>query len=489
MRMGYEVALKQVPRLVITPELRQAITVLQLPILELRQYVENQLLENPLLEVSDEDPSQQSQVTDPLDELYGSQDARPGAGNGDGGGRDDGSPEIDWEQYFADSSDIGYREWLPQSGTQDEISFENMVSSSPSLHEHLLFQLRLSVSTPLDMKVGELIIGNIDDDGYLRAGLDEIALMAGVRLHDVERVLHIVQAFEPSGVGARDVVECLVIQLGGLDLPSRFKRQVEMVIREHLEDLAEGRYSRIADALHISIREVQQAADVIRTLDPKPGRQFGGPGTPTYVIPDVVIERAGADYVVIVNDLAIPRLTLSPTYRRLLYSADSSADCASDFIKSRLNSALWLIKSIEQRRLTLQKVTECIVRFQRRFLDHGIRYLRPLTLREVADEIGVHESTVSRATSGKYVQTPRGTFELRFFFASGVATQEGDGAAAESVKKAIKDMIAVEDPARPLSDQAITERLRDSGIMICRRTVAKYREDMGIPASSKRRRY
>ncbi|MFS8640482.1 MAG: RNA polymerase factor sigma-54, partial [Symbiobacteriaceae bacterium] len=261
---------------------------------------------------------------------------------------------------------------------------------------------------------------------------------------------------------------------------------VPEIIRHHLEDLAAGRIPRIAERLGVDCAAVQAAADAIRALDPKPGRRFGGGEQPRYVVPDVFVERVGSEYVVIVNEAPLPRLIVSPHYRRLLETADGQT---RRYVEERIQSALWLIKSIEQRRLTLLRVTEAIVRFQRDFFDRGPRYLRPLTLRDVAQAVGVHESTVSRATSGKWAQTPRGMFELKYFFSSGVQMGCGEGVAAEAVKRMIADLIRQEDPSRPLSDQALAEALAAQGIRIARRTVAKYREEMGVPNSGQRRRY
>ncbi|HHY98500.1 MAG TPA: RNA polymerase factor sigma-54 [Firmicutes bacterium] len=489
MRIGQELALKQIPKLVMTPELRQAITVLQLPIMDLRQYIEGQLLENPLLEIEDQEPSDISGEPEGLTESTDFS-ATPQDKDLDPQERqDDKSADIDWEQYFADSSDVGYRETFPSGfADKDDTSFENMATSPLSLHDHLMLQLRLACSGR-DFTIGEFIIGNIDDDGYLRSGIEEIASMCGASPDQVIHVLRLIQSFEPSGVGARNIAECLLLQVRTLDLDPGLLRLAEAVIQGHLEDLAYGRYHKIAESLGISVQDAQKAGDLVRTLDPKPGREFGGTQGTNYIIPDVIIQRVGREYVVIVNDQAVPKLTLSATYRRLLRSPDEYGEVVSDFIKAKLNSAMWLLKSIERRRLTLQRVTECIVKFQRKFLEYGIEYLRPLTLREVADAVGVHESTVSRATSGKYAETPQGTFSFRFFFASGVSTALGDGAAAGSVKKRIKELIEQEDARNPLSDQDITDELRKAGVMISRRTVAKYREELGIPASSKRRRY
>ncbi|MGE5574032.1 MAG: RNA polymerase factor sigma-54 [Bacteroidota bacterium] len=528
MRMGYEMSLKQVQKLVITPELRQAITVLQLPWMELQEYIEAQMLENPVLELKDGPDSDSDSDSDaPSDSDVGPDpDSDPGSGSdtsdtiagtgevqtsdapsreaeakhadadmgeavdggpAEGADADRDGPDIDWQSYFDDASDLGYIGPQDRRG-EPEFSYESYVGQPESFQDYLMFQLRLSPLAGEDVEIGSLIVGGIDDDGYLRMDIPEIAAMAGVDCDRVERVLKVIQGFEPAGVGARSLKECLLIQLDTLEIPERDRELASVLVQDHLDDLAAGRLARIAERLQRSVADIQSACDVIRTLDPKPGREYAGARSAGYIEPDVTVEKAGDDYVIVVNDVSAPRLTINPAYRAMLRNPGHEAS-AVEFVKSKLNSAMWLIRSIEQRRQTLYKVTECIVRFQRDFFDKGIKHLRPLTLKEVADEIGMHESTVSRATSGKYVQTPRGVYELRFFFASGVATTAGDAASSESIKRMIREIVEAEDPKRPLSDQAIADTLRAQGILISRRTVAKYREEDMIPASRQRRRF
>ncbi|MGE5587708.1 MAG: RNA polymerase factor sigma-54 [Clostridia bacterium] len=501
MRMGYEMSLKQVQKLVITPELRQAITVLQLPWMELQEYIETEMLENPVLELADAagpDPGSSddgdveaadARRADALSRDEGTGPAgEPSGGSPEGaGGAEGDGPDIDWQSYFDDASDLGYVA-AREKRDETDFSYESYVGHQESFQEYLMFQLRLSPLDDEDMRIGGFIIGGIDDDGYFRMEVSEIAVMAGVSADRVERVLRVIQGFEPAGVGARNLRECLLIQLDTLDVPDDERDLASTLIREHLDDVAAGRLARIAQRLQRPVAAVQRACDIIKTLDPKPGREFSGARSAGYIVPDVTVEKVGDDYVVVVNDVSAPRLTINPAYREMLKSPQQEAS-AVEFVKSKLGSAMWLIRSIEQRRRTLYRVTECIVRFQRDFFDKGIKYLRPLTLKEVADEVGVHESTVSRATAGKYVQTPRGVYEMRFFFASGVPTAAGDSASSESIKRMIRDIIGAEDPKDPLSDQAIADMLREQGILISRRTVAKYREEDMIPASKQRKRF
>ena len=296
--------------------------------------------------------------------------------------------------------------------------------------------------------------------------------------------MRIIQSFEPAGVGARNLQECLMIQVEQRNIQTP---KIKEFIQNHLKDLAEARYSKIAEALGISLTEVQELKDIVLTLDPKPGRNFSSVNDTQYIVPDATVKKVDDEYVVIMNDTITPRLSINAYYRSLLSVENNES--ISKFLTHRLDSALWLIKSIEQRRQTLYNVIKSIVEVQREFLDYGITYLKPLTLKNIADKIGVHESTVSRAVNGKYVQTPRGVFELKFFFKNGLDNINGSATSSESIKKMIKEMVASENPYRPLSDQKLADLLKKKGIIISRRTVAKYREEIGIPSSAKRKRY
>ncbi|HWI51658.1 MAG TPA: RNA polymerase factor sigma-54 [Symbiobacteriaceae bacterium] len=453
MRLGFGLQMQQTQKLVMTPELRQAIAVLQLPVTELTDFIEQELLENPCLDVEPKDdegeepppPRETSKLLDYLGSDYSGGSA----------------PDND-----------------------DEMGFEAFTATVPTLQEHLMAQLYVAGLDSGGRRIGEFLIDSLDDHGYLTINTVEAAEKLGVAPERVENVLQVVQGFDPAGVGARSLKECLLLQWATVDDGNPL---VPLLIEDHLDDLGEGRITRIAEDLGVTPQDVQGAWDMIRTLDPKPGRRFGSPNETRYVVPDAVVERVGRDYVVLVNESPVPKLLVSSHYKRML--AGSVDTDARKFVEQKIHAALWLIKAIEQRRMTLYKVVETIVKFQRDFFDRGVRFLRPLTLRDVAEVIGVHESTVSRATSGKYVQTPLGTYELKFFFTSGVDNARGEGVAAESVKRMIADLIAKEDTAEPLSDQALTDTLNKQGVNISRRTVAKYREEMGVPSSSKRKRY
>ncbi|MEW6524683.1 MAG: RNA polymerase factor sigma-54 [Bacillota bacterium] len=452
--MSYSLSLQQQQKLVMTPELRQAIAILQMNTLELSQHLEEQLLQNPVLELS-EDAYEEGEE----------------AGNHE---------EPDWLEYFGDCSDLGLG---PPVQRDPERRMPELRASGPSLREHLLAQLNLGHLSRLEQLVGEFIIGSLNDDGYLSQTIDEIAGHLKVDAVVVGRVLGLIQGCDPPGVGARDLSECLHLQLDFLGVDSPVARSI---VEHHLQDLAAGKFQRIAQCLRVDIHAVQAAADLIRSLNPRPGLSYPT-GQVNYVTPDLVVERVGGEYVIIVNDTLLPRLTLSPYYRQLVVT--SSDPSTRKFLQDRLSSAVWLLRSVEQRRLTLYRVMESIVTRQRDFFNYGIRYLKPLTLKEIGDELELHESTVSRATAHKYAQTPHGVFSLRFFFRSGVQGLAGTAVSSESVKVMIRDLVAAEDSRRPLSDQNLAGLLGQRGITISRRTVTKYREEMEIPASAKRRRY
>lgn len=450
MDMSFGMLQQQVQKLVMTPELQQAIKLLELPTAELVEFIQEQLDQNPVLE-SDNDSDQ----------------------------------GVDWEQYFKKAGD-GLRQAPSADPTDNDPIMA--VRWEPPLIDELRLDLRMEVNCPRDQLIGDYLLACMDERGYLRMQVSDVASALNVHTQDVEDVLNLIHQLEPVGIGSRSLEECLALQIEASHLEHEIKALALAIVAHHIEDVAAARISRIAAAQKVSLSQVQEAIDVIRSLNPHPGAGLYGDGDVKYSVPDVFIEKVEGEYVVIPNDTAMPRLVISAAYRAMLNDPDADPG-ARDFVRGRLNSAVWLVRAIGQRRDTITRVAECIVRKQYGFFENGIMDLRPMTLRDVAVDLGIHESTVSRATSGKYAQTPRGLFELKFFFGSGVSTSDGGSTAAVSIKRSIRDMISGEDPASPLSDQAIANALVADGIQISRRTVAKYRDELFIPASSARKRY
>ncbi|MFZ5626781.1 MAG: RNA polymerase factor sigma-54 [Bacillota bacterium] len=463
-RIGYGLNLEQSQKLIMTPELRQAITVLQLSALELSEYVQQELQENPVLEIKEDKEEL------PETEVEAN------------GGKDDGL-DVDWQEYFADKSDLG----IVRQGAEEEkeqVQWENFLTQGPTLVEHLLFQLNVSPLDPGEKEIGEFIIGNLDDNGYLTCSTEEIARSLEVPVEKVEKVLRTIQTFDPAGVAARNLQECLLLQVEALGWNEPL---LPALIQHHLTALGEGKGPKVARALGVPVEEIQRLYDLIKQLDPKPGRRFGGNQDVRYVVPDIVVEKIDGEYIVLVNDYGVPQLTINSTYRSILLQEKDSE--ARKYVEAKLNAASWLIRAIEQRRLTLYRVANCLVQLQKDFFDFGLRYLKPLNLKQVAELLDLHESTISRATANKYIQTPHGVFEVKYFFASGLESGGGQEVSSRSVKLLLKELISNEDPKQPLSDQKLAELLGQKGIQISRRTVAKYRDELGIPAAVRRKRY
>jgi len=480
--MAYELKqeLKLTQSLVMTPQLQLAIKLLQLSRLELVEMVREEVQTNPVLEDISA-PEVASGVTEAPAE------APP-------------APEVDWEAYLTGQSEYrqGGLDFSARSEEEDDF-MSNVPASGGSLSEHLSWQLGGLGLTQEDMALGEFIIGNIDEDGYLRllerghdatdssheaAVVDEIAMCAGVDAADAARVLGVIQQFDPPGVGSRTLRECLLTQARAMDVRDTV---VEAIIESHLEALGARNYKAIARALGVDIEEVFDAARTIsKCLNPTPGAGFGHDDSRA-VVPDIFIHKVGDEYVITLNDDGLPKLKISPYYRQLLKSNGGPPDGAKGYIQDKMRSAVWLIKSVHQRQRTVYRVVECIVRFQREFLDQGLKYLKPLVLKDVAAEIGVHESTVSRVTSNKYVQTPRGIFELKYFFSNGMASGAGEEVAVEYIKEKVRKIIEAEDSKHPLSDAQIAEKLKEGGIVVARRTATKYREALGFLSSSRRK--
>lgn len=490
--MGMEMRqeLKLTQQLVMTPQLQQAIKLLQLSRMELVDLVREEMMENPVLEDDSElSPDLQTR------ELLGGDDqiTRQVEHAGDTDlplidgvkaateikADSSAVSEIDWESYIEDySSSSPMPSFRPDS---DELpSYEATLTRSESLSEHLMWQLKMTELDQGRMEVGAMIIGNIDPSGYLKEPpLEDIASEAGVPQELAEEVLMRIQTFDPVGVGARSLAECLLIQAMHLGEDDEL---VVKIIKSHLPNLERKNYQAIARDLKQPVEEVYEAAKVIMEFDPRPGRQYTSE-EPHYITPDVYIHKVGDRYFVVPNDDGLPKLKISSFYRAAL----SNKGNAKDYIQDKLRSAQWLIRSIQQRQRTIIKVAESILKFQRDFFDKGIAHLRPLILRDVAEDIGMHESTISRVTTSKYVHTPQGIFELKFFFNSGITRTDGDDLASQAVKSKIKQIIGGEDARKPMSDQKIAQILKEGGIEIARRTVAKYREQMGILSSSKRK--
>ncbi len=464
MRLTNDIFLEQQQKLVMTPELRLAIAILQMSTLELEQYTQKELEENPLLEEKEvEDPGPENSASDKENEA------------------DTVTGTEEWMEYFNDR-DIGFSVGEPQNK-----SFDNFLTERPSLYEHLQFQLNLTCKNPEDLLVGQYLIGNIDSHGYLCVETEEVAAQTGADCERINKVISLVQSFHPHGVGARNLKECLLIQLRYYGNQNTL---AEVIIANHLNDLAVGKVAKIAQILETTVQRVQEACDLIRTLDPKPGLQYSPVDEVKYIIPDAIVEKIEGEYVVILNDSASPRLVVNQLYENMMRNQGVYTPEARKYLEEKMGSAIWLIRSIEQRRRTLDRVIRCIVDIQTEFFDKGIKYLKPLNLKQVADIIEVHESTVSRATAKKYIQTPKGLFELKYFFGTGVQGEEGfDKVSAKSIKNMLEEIIANENTSHPLSDQTIVELLKAQGIKISRRTVAKYRQEMGISPTTARKRY
>ena len=479
MAMEARLSLRQSQRVVMTPLLQQAIQLLQLSTLELQEVVQKELLENPLLEEvapETDSPEQAAAAATPDAPAPTPVEPAPVESSTTSERQTDDLP-FDLNAVMFD--DHEERSLVAQED-REELPFENIVRSVSSLTDYLDEQMRFTFEDPLMLRIGNQIIGNLDEDGYLRAELSEIAEKCQTTVDQVEKVLVLIQAFDPTGVAARSIQECLLIQLRTDPNPDPVSVEI---VEEHFDELSRRRYPDIARALKLPLDRVMESVEEIMGLEPKPGRRFGGTDS-RYIVADVVVHKMGGEYVVVLNEEGIPRLRVNSLYRSLLRG---SGDDARAYVEQKLRSAVWLIKSVDQRQRTLRKVTQSIVKFQRDFLDKGLPCLRPLSLRDVGEDIGMHESTISRVTTNKYVETPQGLFELKFFFHSGIASGDGEMVSSVSVKKMIQDLLASEDAAKPLSDQEVAQILKGRGLTIARRTVAKYREELGILPSHQRR--
>lgn len=489
--MKQSLQLKLGQHLTMTPQLQQAIRLLQLSTLDLQQEIQEALDSNPLLELVESTPAD-----DAVPGMASSQqelpEETPGSAENEAAEPDtvdDVAAESIPADLAVDTSwdDIYETGGAGPGGSGDEPQdFEQYTAEASTLSDHLLWQLNLTPMSETDRMIALAVIDAIDADGMLSVSVEDIAEgfapESGVETDEIVAVLHRIQHFDPVGVGARDLRECLLIQLRQLKEQDSLAAQI---VAEHLSLVEAKRFDKLAKELKVRLEQVAEAVKLISSLEPKPGRNYSTTET-RYVTPDVFVHKMDGEYQVSLNDDGLPRLRVSNSYRRLLADAEGAAD-AKSYIREKLSAAQWLIRSIHQRQSTLYKVTNSIVRFQSEFLDHGVKALRPLVLKDVANDIGMHESTVSRATANKYVHTPQGTLELKYFFTSSIRSTDGEGVSAESVKEKIKGIIESEDPRRPYSDQHIAQALASEHIEIARRTVAKYREIMGILPSSRRR--
>ncbi|HET9439818.1 MAG TPA: RNA polymerase factor sigma-54 [Longimicrobiales bacterium] len=468
----------------INPRLYQAMDLLYMPLLDLQQHIKQELLNNPFLDL--EEPQVTEEETAPQNEKQEKE-------------KEAAKEEIDWEEILLDGFDAGGR----RAEYEDKEYFEPVSVDTRDLYDHLRDQLMLMPLSPRQMLLGEEIIGNIDENGYLTCPVEDVINGLNLWVRDNgeawftegesrepftptegEEQLRVIQGMDPAGIGARNLRECLLLQLRDQQLEDTLTFKI---INDYFDQLINHRWSEISKELSITPKDVQTAADEVAKLDPKPGLKYAAPAD-NYITPDLIVEKIDGEYLVFLNDTSLPRLKLSRTYREIAKDKNKFKGENKEFISNKLNSANWMIQAIEQRRQTMLKVMNFIVDRQREFFERGVQYLKPLTLREVAEVINMHESTVSRVTNEKFVQTPRGVLPLKFFFSSGLSTTSGEDVSARGIKAKIQKLVSEEEARRPLTDQAIVNILKDEGIQIARRTVAKYRDQLGILSARMRKR-
>lgn len=482
MSLEFKQQLRMSQQLVMTPQLQQAIKLLQLSRMELVDTVREELMENPLLEEGSEIVATEARLDTNSDIQHNDQKDRTQSVAETPSNIEKAQREIDWEAYVEN-----YSAPTPALGAQrlredDMPGVEATLVKKTSLFDHLVWQLQVAGLSEQEVNVAGVIIGNLDDDGYLKnVTLAELAAECDCDEEYVEEVLEQVQQFDPIGVASRDLRECLLIQARFLECGAI----VEEVISKHLDNIEKKNYGAIARAMDVEVEEIVESARLISQMEPRPGRPYSGDDA-QYVTPDIYIKKIDGEWQTVLNEDGMPRLRISNFYRNALAQGANAG--TRKYVTDKLNSAAWLIRSIQQRQRTIVKVSESICRFQKDFFESGVDFLKPLILRDVADDIGMHESTVSRVTNSKYMHTPHGIFELKYFFNSSINKTDGDNLASEAVKNKIKAIVSQEPAADPHSDQAIVELLRKDGISIARRTVAKYREMIGILPSSRRKR-
>ncbi|CAN5845184.1 RNA polymerase factor sigma-54 [soil metagenome] len=469
----------------INPRLYQAMDLLYMPLLDLQQHIKQEMLNNPFLDL--EEPQVSEEEMAPVEKEKEKEEKEK-------------AEEIDWEEILLDGFEAGGR----RAEYEEKEYYEPVSVETRDLYDHLRDQLVLLRLSPREVLLGEEIIGNIDENGYLTCSVEEVVTGLNLWVEDAgagwiqdmdeelppfttdegESMLHTLQAFDPPGIAARELRECLLLQLQDAELEDTLAYRI---VREYFDQLINHRWSEISKELSITPKDVQAAADEVAKLDPKPGLKYSAPPD-NYITPDLIVEKIDGEYLVFLNDTSLPRLKLSRAYREIAKDKGKFKGENKEFISNKLNSANWMIQAIEQRRQTMLKVMNFIVDRQREFFEKGVQYLKPLTLREVAEVINMHESTVSRVTNEKFVQTPRGVLPLKFFFSSGLSTTSGEDVSARGIKAKIQKLVSDEQAKRPLTDQAIVNILKDEGIQIARRTVAKYRDQLGILSARMRKR-
>ena len=492
--MAFELkqSLRLSQQLVMTPQLQQAIKLLQLNRMELVELINQELVENPVLDETNESPDAEGIPEAPVDassDPEGEQrrDEEAFTKPQDAGEQlvTGGKDDFNWESYVEE-----FNSNQPTSPSMREINeelpaFESILTKSTTLEDHILWQVSMTTFSPEEKKFSTLVAGNLSDDGYLIANFEDLARESKLEPEDAEEVLKMIRLFDPIGVGSRSLGECLMTQ--ALLMKPR-QELMEQIIQGHLADLEKRNYAAIAKTLNQPMEKIVEATKLILELEPKPGRSFTS-NDAQYITPDIYVMKVGNEYVISLNEDGLPKLRISPYYRNILQQKSKDNKDTKEYVQDKLRSAMWLIKSIHNRQKTIYKVTEAIVTRQRDFFEKGVSFLKPMVLKDIAGDIGMHESTISRVTTNKYVHTPVGIFELKYFFNSSINSADGgDSVASEAVKQKIKHMITKEDPKNPLSDQKIAELLVKENIDIARRTVAKYREMLGILSSAKRKK-
>jgi RNA polymerase sigma-54 factor len=486
MVIRFEQVQRQTQKLILSPQMQQAIKLLLLPLPLLQQTIRQEMAQNPVLEeeLLQEEEQEEAQETEQQQESEREEDSK----------RDE-AGELNFEEEFNRllKIDEEWKEYFRQSGSYRKYSEEDeekrrfleaSVVKPETLQENLLNQLGLALLTDEEKRICEALVGNIDDNGYFRGTIEDIAQQLGAPVDEVARMLALIQTLSPVGVGARDLRECLLIQLRRL---AKQDSLAYRIVEQHLEELGARKYRQIAKALKVSPLQVQKIAEFIETLDPKPGRIFSSE-LAQYSTPDVFVEKDAEGYNVILNDDRIPHLRISNLYKQMVLNPDADKDTKS-YIREKIKGGQWLLRNIGQRQQTIYNIASEIVKKQRGFFDEGIPRLTPLTLQQVADSLGIHESTVSRAIAGKYIQTPHGLFDMKYFFSAGIASEGGGSVVIGNIKTMIQPMISQEDPKNPLSDQQIIEKLKGKGLTLARRTITKYRKELGIRSSNKRRKF